>query len=34
MWDLVGIVRTDQRLLYAERLLALLRDFLARGFQR
>ena len=26
MWDLVGIVRSDQRLLYAERLLALLRE--------
>jgi L-aspartate oxidase len=34
MWDLVGIVRSDQRLLYAERLLALLREEIERDYVR
>jgi len=34
MWNLVGIVRSDQRLLYAERLLALLREEIERDYVR
>jgi L-aspartate oxidase len=34
MWDLVGIVRSDQRLLYAQRLLALLREEIERDYVR
>jgi L-aspartate oxidase len=34
MWDLVGIVRSDQRLLYAERLLALLREEIETDYVR
>ena len=34
MWDLVGIVRSDQRLLYAERLLALLREEIELDYVR
>jgi L-aspartate oxidase len=34
MWDLVGIVRTDQRLLYAARLLALLREEIEADYVR
>jgi L-aspartate oxidase len=34
MWDLVGIVRSDQRLLYAARLLALLREEIELDYVR
>jgi L-aspartate oxidase len=34
MWDLVGIVRSDQRLLYAARLLALLREEIENDYVR
>ena len=34
MWDLVGIVRTDQRLLYAQRLLAPLREEIELDYAR
>jgi L-aspartate oxidase len=34
MWDLVGIVRSDQRLLYAARLLALLREEIEQDYVR
>ena len=34
MWDLVGIVRSDQRLLYAGRLLALLREEIEHDYVR
>jgi len=34
MWDLVGIVRSDQRLLYAGRLLALLREEIELDYVR
>jgi L-aspartate oxidase len=34
MWDLVGIVRSDQRLLYAERLVALLREEIETDYIR
>jgi L-aspartate oxidase len=33
MWDLVGIVRTDQRLHFAERRLALLREEIDEGYR-
>jgi L-aspartate oxidase len=34
MWDLVGIVRTDERLSFAARRLALLRDEIERDYER
>lgn len=34
MWDLVGIVRTDERLAFAARRLALLRDEIERDYER
>jgi L-aspartate oxidase len=34
MWDLVGIVRSDQRLLYADRLLRLLREEIEQDYVR